>query len=470
MIGLAVTFDLGRYHATAWDAHVNEATVEWPPSPWRVLRALIAAIHTNVGLLDVREEGERAVERLAQAPPPHFELPSTGSGHTRHYMPLAGYSPTRQSETSLVVDAFHTVEPGRELRVWWSAELDEPARNALARAAQAVGYLGRSESVCSMRLLTSESAGEPDALPADEASVEDDWDRIDLLGVAPHADDPIAVLSTSVTEMRRKRTRTPAGARPITYAVRRESSEAPAERPRAAGLRPTVAHLRTVGGQRPAMTDAVTVGHLLRSALQQRFGALNGGASSRVLSGHDGAGRRLDQHAHAHFLALPGSESQRVDSLVVWAREGFGPAEIEAIAQLRELRLRDAPQPVPVGLVALGHPADVPLRRGFGPSRSWRSLTPFSLPRHTKRRGGKVVDAPFDQVRRELSLRGLPEPAEISLFERSWMRFKRTRPGVSLREAAPVVGVRLRFEREVTGPLALGGLSHFGLGLFEAEE
>ena len=42
MIGLSIRFPAGRFHATPWGRHVNEEAPEWPPSPWRLLRALVA--------------------------------------------------------------------------------------------------------------------------------------------------------------------------------------------------------------------------------------------------------------------------------------------------------------------------------------------------------------------------------------------------------------------------------------------
>jgi CRISPR-associated protein Csb2 len=36
MLALAFTFPAGRYHATPWGRHVNEADVAWPPEPWRI--------------------------------------------------------------------------------------------------------------------------------------------------------------------------------------------------------------------------------------------------------------------------------------------------------------------------------------------------------------------------------------------------------------------------------------------------
>jgi len=466
MVGLAVGFDLGRYHATAWGAHVNEATVEWPPSPWRLLRALYAAGRTNVQLESDRVDLERALTVLARARPPSFELPASASGHTRHYVPLSGYSPTSQDKTSLIVDAFRALDPTHELRVWWDVDLDDAAHDALDATAAAVGYLGRSESVCTMRLLRESSRAERDAVPAAELTGRawEDAERIELLAVVENVDDPLAVLATSVTELRRKRMLVPVGVRRVTYAVRSDA-HVPLERSLPVPA-PTIAHLRVAGGNRPALTGAVTVGHLLRAALQRRFDHERSGARSPVFSGHDAHGPRRDQHAHAHFVAFPGRDRRRIDHLFVWAPEGLGPREVTAIAGLRDLRMRDAPEPFRVALVALGDAEALSLPRLVGPHTVWHSVTPMALTRHAKRRGGRIVDGAEDQVVRELTLRGFPRPDEVELLPGAWMDFQTTRPGTSRRGAPTVVGVRLRFADPVSGPIALGGLSHFGLGLF----
>ena len=52
---ITVHFDLGRYHATPWGRNVNEGTVEFPPSPWRVLRALYSVWKTRCGDLPVND-------------------------------------------------------------------------------------------------------------------------------------------------------------------------------------------------------------------------------------------------------------------------------------------------------------------------------------------------------------------------------------------------------------------------------
>ena len=323
---------------------------------------------------------------------------------------------------------------------------------------------GGSESVCTARVLSDSDAYETrfDAVAAEAPPPE--WDEeaevSELLTVDPQAEDPLAAVTGSVTDMRKARLRVPAGTTWVRYMVRRAPMlEVPgAVTPVPA---PTLAHLRLGHQGRPALTEATTLAHLLRSALQKRLR----GSASPVLSGHEGKSPRRDQHAHAHYLALPEPGGGRIDHLFVWAPEGLGPREVEAIGGLRELRLRDAPEPIQVALVALGRIEHMTLPHLAGPCRRWRSLTPVALSRHEKRRGGRVVDGPVEQVRRELAWRGLPEPTDVELIHGRWMDFKRVRPGRSQREAARTVGVRLTFAESVSGPIAIGGLSHFGLGL-----
>lgn len=132
--------------------------------------------------------------------------------------------------------------------------------------------------------------------------------------------------------------------------------------------------------------------------------------------------------------------------------------------------MRDLPEPLPVALVALGDTDTLDLTELLGPARRWRTRTPFGLTRHPKRRSGKTADGPEDQLRRELVARELPEPDSIRLLRGPWLEYRRTRPGVSRLEAPHAVGIELEFSDELRGPLALGALCHFGLGLFVPHE
>lgn len=465
MFGVGVRFDLGRYHATPWGANVNEGSVEWPPSPWRILRALYAVSRTNVGLRDQRASIDRALGTLGGVLPV-YELPPVTAAHTRHYVPSRQHSPTRPGKTDRLLDGFLTVDPDRELRVWWSVELRPPELTAATYAVEALGYLGRSESVCTARVLNGGPSPQLDAVPLKAiVAASAQQEIVELLCL--EGIDPLNALTSSVANLRRGRMTWPPGARFVEYGVRPATSATHnrVEPP----PRPTFVRFRVHGGNRPALRDAVLLTSHLRRAVQAIHGERAGGTASPVLSGHDTDSPRNDQHRHAHYLATPGRDRRRIEHLIVWAPEGFGPEEVASFAALRELRLREAPEPLRVVLVALGRTEELDLPLLLGPSRRWRSLTPFGLPRHPKRRGGRIVDTPEDQVRRELSVRGLPPPTAVRLLRGPWLEYRRTRPGVSRLEAPRAVGVEIEFERQLRGPLALGKLSHFGLGLFTRE-
>src|SRR5437660_7825053 len=95
---ISIRFLTGRAHLHHWHAHHSDGKVDWPPSPWRLLRALVAAAGTGLTSLpeplDEVISDDRApadtipVSRLAKllatlAAPPKIWLPCTSGGHTR---------------------------------------------------------------------------------------------------------------------------------------------------------------------------------------------------------------------------------------------------------------------------------------------------------------------------------------------------------------------------------------------------
>src|SRR5271169_2434215 len=103
MTVLELHFPAGRYHATPWGRHVNEGAVEWPPSPWRFLRALVAVWKRTLPELP-QPEVEPILRVLAA--PPDFVLPPASTGHTRHFMPWFKKGP---DDRTLVFDTFVAV-------------------------------------------------------------------------------------------------------------------------------------------------------------------------------------------------------------------------------------------------------------------------------------------------------------------------------------------------------------------------
>src|SRR5262245_57492541 len=119
MLAIAMTFPAGRYHAPPWGRHVNECVPEWPPSPWRLLRALVAVWKRKCPAFP--EDRVRAL-LTALAAPPAFDLPPAAVGHVRHYLPWGKKGP---ADRTLVLDPFVAVARAAPVvAVWPDADLD----------------------------------------------------------------------------------------------------------------------------------------------------------------------------------------------------------------------------------------------------------------------------------------------------------------------------------------------------------
>ncbi len=478
---ISIQFPWGRFHATPWERSANEADPEWPPSPWRLLRALYATWKDRCPDLDSAVVSEVL---SALAAPPSFCLPEHRLGHTRHYLPDTTKRTGTDGSTDKVLDAFVVLPRDEAVSLHWAdVTLAPAAANALDQLLDRLSYLGRTESLCE----AARSATPPRPLisPADATTT------------APTvavllADEPLdaAKLVASTASLRRAGHLEPPGSRRVRYPLIGETTPR-APRP-VARNRPTVAVFGATPsggtGALPMATATLGMCELLRRTAQAKFGALNGGQSSPTLSGHDAASSpRGDQHQHAHFLALPTAGGRFVDRFAVWSPEGLGMQEVDALVVTRSLLLRgrgDAEgardlRPVDLALEALGD-LGVLEHRWTGPSKTWYSHTPFVTMRHVsaalRRRseGAEDVFLAFleAEVRREANLRGWTVERIAPTGPPSvgrWLDYRRHRAfkGIDRRATAPRgAGFAITFSEKVTGPVVLGSLSHLGLGLF----
>ena len=72
------------------------------------------------------------------------------------------------------------------------------------------------------------------------------------------------------------------------------------------------------------------------------------------------------------------------------------------------------------------------------------------------------------QIMRDLAEVGYPEPVRTEIVSGSIhpLEFRRHRLQERLRDGRTAYHVRLHFAVEISGPVSLGALSHFGLGHF----
>ena len=460
---LRVEFPWGRYHATPWGRNVNEGLPEWPPSPWRVLRGLFASWKTRCAHLRA-EDVEAALSQLAGSPTLH--VPAMKPAHLRHYMPQVGHRSIGKPDTTITFDPFAVIDHRAPIFLEWDVDMAAALREALDEIAAALSYLGRSESICDAALVSRTE--HPELMSWRPAGLDDRTDAEILCARHPF---DLSDLLQSPDTVRKNGRLIPTGSRLVPY-TKADSKQAPTV---ANAWRPTYAAVRLAvhPRPRPVIADAVAVGELLRRAALKKHRM-----PSATLSGKRPSGAyRLDGHQHAHYLSL--TQGQRsgaaapIDSLVVWVPGRLNGDELAALAQVKWLRAgRSAPRvpDIAVAVAAFGDIGEV-APEIVGPSSLWVSRTPFAPGRH----GQKLswVEHVRAEIERELSAyRDLPSPASVTVLNADARRYRRYRlpPKEAMGSSRRAAMVQIQFDQPLEGPIVLGSLSHFGLGLFVPSE
>jgi CRISPR-associated protein Csb2 len=506
---IRLTFPGGRYHATPWGRHVNEGVPEWPPSPWRLLRALVAVWKRTCPNEFSAEQVQRILTPLCQ--PPSFLLPLHKVAHTRHYLPWEKKGP---QDRTLVFDTFVTVNREDALLVGWpDATLTVDDEVCLRRLVRNLTSLGRAEG-----WVEGEVVSFPDPPPVwNCVPTSDDPNPVRVFCPDPVTafgsehypkvdrktkpekrlfDCPPWHLCLDTETVHAERWPTVPGSRWVNYArpVERLAATArptPPERPK-----PTVARFLLDGPVLPFATESVVVAESFRRAVMSRFRVwcernqrdgesfrrtdISGRYSSRTLAGKELDGTMRRDHGHAYYLPTCDGDSKRITHLTVTAADGFGLGEVAALYALKNLIIgdRETGLKLRVQLIGLGHPNDFN-HWLFAKSRFWQSVTPFVAHRHYKRRGTKRdvlplgTDWRMEFVRvaaHECISRIESIPCDVHLID-SLPGFP---PAISFRrrrladrnEAARSFGyVGLNFLEAVGRPAAFGYACHYGLGL-----
>jgi CRISPR-associated protein Csb2 len=466
---LVIQFVLGRYHATPWGRHVNEGQVELPPSPWRLLRSLYAVWKTRVPDLDDAVVSA-LLTRLAE--PPCFFVPPFRLAHSRHYYPDSKHR-TGTPSTDKTLDAFAIFDRQAELAIRWPFSLPPEEHKALCRLAESLPYLGRADSICEARVDNEWVMGDHFiAGPLDVGeSVPVELEALTLL--APQLPLDIDALVMRPVDVRAGRLLYPPATRFVGY-PRPPQQHMYRAAPRRRPQQPVTAVRFTVTeGVLPPLTEAVALTDRLHCGAVKKFNTLvRQKRTSSTLAGRDADEAPLSGHRHAHYLALPDPDN-RLAELVVWAPTPLDDDELTALSQITRLwpprEGMPGPGTVEIRMSGYGDCATL-LSDLVGPARTWRSLTPFIPARHPKRVWRDFVEA---EVRRELTFRDLPAPLSVEVAETDWTGYLRRRPSkrFAKESTGPTVtrgaGIDITFDVPVHGPIALGYLSHFGLGLFQ---
>ncbi|VBB45910.1 conserved hypothetical protein [uncultured Desulfatiglans sp.] len=524
---LIIHFTAGRYHATPWGHHVNEGLVEWPPSPWRLLRAFLAVGYNTLAWQgDAPPLARSLIEKLASTLPT-YRMPKATGAHSRHYMPL-GFMEQGREKTTLVFDTWVRIGSGG-LAVRWDVQLSLEEEALLSRIASHIGYIGRSESWVDAHLAKD---GEPlpsgwICMPNTADGIPDGgWEEISLLApqspleylqsqAAALSKNPVNESSSSKprSKTRKKAKRRdsaypehiigclqsqtswlqemgwnqPPGSKKVFYLRSDESLEAvaPLMTPRISSS-PDVQSVLLAIATRSRNDHALP--HVTRTMpqaerLHKAFIKQLQGRPNKALTGCDHNMLPLTEpHRHLHILPLDLDQDGHLDHVLLWAPMGLDETARSAVRAVRKTYAKGLPDPLQLSFAGMG-PLDQILRLpgkygeglcavsgGADGAMEWRSHTPFVPPRYIKKNGRNSLEG---QVVAELASRGFPVPQEIGIYDpQKDEAARRMRHFIRARKSGPLppvdcgFAVFLRFEKPVLGPLCLGYGSHFGLGLF----
>lgn len=452
MLTLECTFLRDVYEASV-GADAREA--EWPPSWFRLFCALVA----------VAEDGDDdLLERLERAPAPEL-VASDASRFTR-----TAYVPVNRIEKVIA----HQELPGRwaldrswarscpsDRRVyfhWDELEVDAQRLDGLCRR---IPYLGRSTSPVVVRVVE----GDPPTggrwhrwAPSAGAGEE----RVRVPG-------PDALRALRDLHERKERGE-PADPWSVAvwcdYGTGRRGTVAPSP-----ALRGPYRHLVVFRLEAPQIDGRHTarVTRAVRRALMARAGK-----PPAALHGHHGG-----DVVQVAVLGLPFVGSRHADGHLV----GVALAIPELNPEERAVLVRALPLPGsalhvvagPLGVLELRRltlveaesgPLTTRPGRWTGRSREWATVLPMVLDRHLKR-GSDVVA----EVRRSVVNAGYPSPEVLTIARRPLVEGGvDLAPRDTVRRATdrgfrPYRHVVLRFPEPLQGPVVVGSMRHYGLGL-----
>lgn len=481
-------FMMGRFHATPWRANpFADPHGEWPPSPWRLARAIVARWHQLRREEPGHEESELdALVRVLAVSRVAFYLPLTasrGSGIRQYHPAEFKKVPPAKKEPGLKTYS-RTLFPDH----WWSlpeddpvywfldgAEWTDPLLRTLESCLARMAYFGRAESLVEVDRVPPQ----PELVPNAELLANRESGAVPVLAWTPET--TRADLEAGTDDESVRGVTLPPGAR---WRFARRPPPAPrTERPRPSVSRTPVSLLQFAIGcavEPPASAVVRLTTRLRGRAVRVLAARLSGSRDATWLTvdsatreklaglvGKDAEGHPLLGYRHAAYVVW--WEDERPSRLLVWRSEPFRADEQWALLKAAEW---DLPWSYgnsrwSVRLVPLDRAVGAP--RGFDGSRAtrWETVTPYVPLRHVLGRNGRIKpgESIEAQIQRDLAARGLPDRVALDVYGTSWVAVHVARRATQAEVTRRGYRLTLRFDLPVPGPLLLGHSSAFGLGL-----
>lgn len=489
MLIIELSFIGGRFHATPWGRNVNEGVPEWPPSPYRLARALVDTWKRRRPLWP-EEKIQPILEALTG--PPRFCLPAANGAHLRAFLSENEKDPTQKQ---LIFDAFMALDKQAKIFLGFEKELSSEAQGDLDELLVEMNYLGRSESWVKACVSKEHEALNWNCQPIRDSQSSANYNSISVACLRQHSEYQSQNFSNEATSSKNKKGKKKDENEPLSWmkALCLSSSDllqagwsappalmnvdyvletSPGSHARSLANK-TIARYRYAyyalsSKVLPLITETVSVAERIRRHLMGIHKNCVGGDPALVsprFSGKGTDGKPAVGHKHAFFVPLDEDHDGRIDHLAVYASEPFESTEIQALDGLRSIWQPDGRPDIRLVLTTLLE--SPPILH----AQSWFSITPMLLARHYRKGRGPYDEWLKQQIAIECKNHSIPDPSKIHFINQTltrghtfrWLEFQRSRKG---HPPLPGLGCILTFADEVPGPFSLGAGCHFGLGLF----
>ena len=480
MIHIQVDFHTNQYQACAWGNHHSEGVIDWPPAPWRLLRAIAAGSY-NVHLAERHLPTLKQMLHKLAAVLPSYTLPPTT--YIQHRSPR----PQVNSKTAKVGPGKTLYSAGllmskehNQLFIHWPVDLSETEELVLQLCLSGLTYLGRREAAATLSLVGAGPDPNAEANPggtrivaiaAPDQDREALWEALNLSAHENYGENRSAVFPVVQQATYRVEVANP----------KRDDTSCPKQHMVTLAVNP-------IGCPRLPMKLALKLTNRLHQSLVSR-------CPHRVFTGQE-MGQISHDHNHTITQCVADSTGRYVESLKLYSHDGYDTSHLAVISTCSYLQGVARGYDLSLSLMDLGSTEEA--------SQDWVSSTPFFLSRFPAVRRGKPrmltekhqKDGPEHQVLRYLQFlpwlrltgeanyrehdqglalyldNALAAVASCEPFPQFWEWAADRNPDKTEQPKGKKVGrigyrVHLSLTKLVRGPIVLGYAAHYGLGAMQ---
>jgi CRISPR-associated protein Csb2 len=472
---IAIHLLLNQYQANAWHHAHCEGLIDWPPAPWRILRAIVAGSY-NVHLPKKHQATLKGLlHKMAQVEPEYYLPKAT---YIQHRSPRPQMKPGKPPEIkpgkTLYAAGLLLDEEDSTLFIRYPFELSETEDLVLRLIFNGLTYLGRKEAAAKWEIV--EEMPESNAIPNPEGTkiVATPDSNLD-------AEQLWATLNSSAADVfaKNKQAVFP-GVGQTAYQLKDPNlAQLQKRKDEDSSSAVHIVTLDAIADHPIPLQYAHELCYNLHRSLVKR-------CPSPVFTGQE-MGEPRQNHSHTFIQPIPDSEQRYIKRLQLVATEGYSSDALASISAI--LFVRAGEQWVNLQLTDFS--------KSLGtPHQQWKTVTPMFLTRFPKTLRGKPryfsgtqyqKDGPEHQALKylrfldHLGLSGTPTfqatPTGLGMYLdgelaveaqpcEPWDKFWKWQLARTNGKKVGRVGyqITLSFANAVQAPIGLGYACHYGLG------